>query len=97
MIYYGNFNIHFLDSAFCFNLGFWITSHLVTSLLVGRLFTPKIASYYEDFYKSKGVNFIKGTALSSFVFNSTGKVNFNLLTSKLGCVGLGIYKRFRRL
>ncbi|PWA52103.1 FAD/NAD-linked reductase, dimerization domain, FAD/NAD(P)-binding domain protein [Artemisia annua] len=41
---------------------------------MGRLFTPKIASYYEDFYKSKGVNFIKGTALSSFMFNSTRKV-----------------------
>ncbi|KAL8248695.1 hypothetical protein R6Q59_005563 [Mikania micrantha] len=41
---------------------------------MGRLFTPRIASYYEDFYKSKGVNFIKGTSLSSFVFNSQGKV-----------------------
>ncbi|KAL4571738.1 hypothetical protein LXL04_018503 [Taraxacum kok-saghyz] len=39
-----------------------------------RLFTPKIASYYEDFYKSKGVNFVKGTSLSSFEFNSEGMV-----------------------
>ncbi|KAI3503451.1 hypothetical protein L1887_31892 [Cichorium endivia] len=44
------------------------------SYCMGRLFTPKIARYYEDFYKSKGINFIKGTALSSFVFNSEGKV-----------------------
>nr|XP_043608224.1 monodehydroascorbate reductase 4, peroxisomal-like [Erigeron canadensis] len=44
------------------------------SYCMSRLFTPKIANYYEDFYKSKGVNFIKGTVLSSFVFNSEGKV-----------------------
>ncbi|KAJ9564134.1 hypothetical protein OSB04_000100 [Centaurea solstitialis] len=44
------------------------------SYCMGRLFTPKIASYYEDVYKSKGVNFIKGTSLTSFVFNSEGKV-----------------------
>ncbi|XP_071705652.1 monodehydroascorbate reductase 4, peroxisomal [Rutidosis leptorrhynchoides] len=41
---------------------------------MGRLFTPKIASYYEEFYKSKGVNFVKGTVLSSFVFDPEGKV-----------------------
>ncbi|XP_024974951.1 monodehydroascorbate reductase 4, peroxisomal-like [Cynara cardunculus var. scolymus] len=45
------------------------------SYCMGRLFTPKIASYYEDVYKSKGVNFIKGTSLTSFVFNSEGKVS----------------------
>lgn len=43
---------------------------------MARLFTPKIASYYEDYYKSKGVNFIKGTVLSSFDFDSNGKVLF---------------------
>lgn len=41
---------------------------------VARLFTPKIANYYEDFYKSKGVKFIKGTILSSFDIDSNGKV-----------------------
>ncbi|XP_076937193.1 monodehydroascorbate reductase 4, peroxisomal-like [Bidens hawaiensis] len=41
---------------------------------MGRLFTPQIARYYEDFYSSKGVNFIKGTSLSSLVFDSKGKV-----------------------
>ncbi|KAI3665961.1 hypothetical protein L6452_44596 [Arctium lappa] len=45
------------------------------SYCMGRLFTPKIASYYEDVYKSKGVNFIKGTALTSFAFDSEGKVS----------------------
>lgn len=43
---------------------------------VARLFTPKIANFYEDYYKSKGVNFIKGTVLSSFDFDSNGKVCF---------------------
>ncbi|KAG6578657.1 Monodehydroascorbate reductase 4, peroxisomal, partial [Cucurbita argyrosperma subsp. sororia] len=39
-----------------------------------RLFTPKIASFYEDYYKSKGVEFVKGTALSSFDMDADGKV-----------------------
>lgn len=42
---------------------------------VARLFTPKIASYYEEYYKSRGVNFVKGTVLSSFDFDSDGKVH----------------------
>ncbi|KAH6792139.1 monodehydroascorbate reductase 4 [Perilla frutescens var. hirtella] len=42
--------------------------------LLSRLFTPKIARYYEDFYQSKGVKFIKGTAAASFDFNSDGQV-----------------------
>nr|XP_043633954.1 monodehydroascorbate reductase 4, peroxisomal [Erigeron canadensis] len=63
---------------------------------MGRLFTPKIASYYEDFYKSKGVNFVKGTVLSSFVFDPEGKVTgVNLkdgsyLPADLVVVGIGI-------
>ncbi|KAF5763876.1 putative monodehydroascorbate reductase (NADH) [Helianthus annuus] len=44
------------------------------SYCMDRLFSPKIARYYEDFYKSKGVNFIKGTSLSSLVINLDGKV-----------------------
>lgn len=46
---------------------------------MGRLFTPKIASYYEEYYKSKGVKFVKGTVLSSFDMDSNGKVNPLLL------------------
>lgn len=41
---------------------------------VARLFTPKIAAFYEEFYQSKGVKFVKGTVLTSFDFNSDGKV-----------------------
>ncbi|XP_021648666.2 monodehydroascorbate reductase 4, peroxisomal isoform X1 [Hevea brasiliensis] len=63
---------------------------------MARLFTPKIASYYEDYYKSKGVKFIKGTVLSSFDMDSNGKVTaVNLrdgsrLPVDMVVVGIGI-------
>jgi monodehydroascorbate reductase (NADH) len=43
---------------------------------VDRLFTPKIAEFYENYYNSKGVTFIKGTAVSSLEVSS-GKVSFH--------------------
>ncbi|KAH1091971.1 hypothetical protein J1N35_019228 [Gossypium stocksii] len=61
-----------------------------------RLFTPKIASYYEDYYQSKGVEFIRGTILSSFEFDSNGKVTaVNLrdgsqIPADMVVVGIGI-------
>lgn len=63
---------------------------------MARLFTPKIANYYEDFYKSKGVKFIKGTVLSSFEKDSNGKVTAvvlkdgNQLPIDMVVVGIGI-------
>lgn len=42
-----------------------------------RLFTPKIGDYYEEYYKEKGIKFIKGTVLTSFDFDSSGKVLLN--------------------
>ncbi|XWS44168.1 hypothetical protein CRYUN_Cryun15aG0021200 [Craigia yunnanensis] len=63
---------------------------------MARLFTPKISSYYEDYYQSKGVKFIKGTVLSSFEFDSSGKVTaVNLrdgsqLPADMVVVGIGI-------
>ncbi|KAI4348172.1 hypothetical protein L6164_008927 [Bauhinia variegata] len=63
---------------------------------MARLFTPKIAKYYEDYYTAKGVNFIKGTVLSSFDFDSNGKVTaVNLrdgrkLLVDMVVVGIGI-------
>ncbi|XVF58058.1 hypothetical protein PTKIN_Ptkin07bG0032100 [Pterospermum kingtungense] len=63
---------------------------------MARLFTPKIAGYYEDYYQSKGVKFIKGTVLSSFEFDSSGKVTaVNLrdgsqLPADMVVVGIGI-------
>lgn len=46
-----------------------------------RLFTTKIADYYEEYYKGKGVKFVKGTVLMSFEFDSNGKVStgFNII------------------
>ncbi|KAF3444644.1 hypothetical protein FNV43_RR14337 [Rhamnella rubrinervis] len=63
---------------------------------MARLFTPKIASYYEEYYKSKGVNFIKGTVLSSFDIDSNGKVTAvtlrdgSQLPADMVVVGIGI-------
>ncbi|XP_056699407.1 monodehydroascorbate reductase 4, peroxisomal isoform X2 [Spinacia oleracea] len=61
-----------------------------------RLFTTKIADYYEDYYKGKGVKFVKGTILMSFEFDSSGKVTaVNLkdgsrVPADLVVVGIGI-------
>ncbi|XP_031264652.1 monodehydroascorbate reductase 4, peroxisomal-like, partial [Pistacia vera] len=63
---------------------------------MARLFTPKIASYYEDYYTSKGVKFIKGTVLSSFDIDSSGKVvavnlrDGSRLPADMVVVGIGI-------
>uniref|UniRef100_A0A1J3H9R2 monodehydroascorbate reductase (NADH) n=1 Tax=Noccaea caerulescens TaxID=107243 RepID=A0A1J3H9R2_NOCCA len=63
---------------------------------MARLFTPKIASLYEDFYRAKGVKFVKGTVLTSFEFDSNKKVTgVNLkdgsqLPADLVVVGIGI-------
>ncbi|XP_071913008.1 monodehydroascorbate reductase 4, peroxisomal isoform X2 [Coffea arabica] len=63
---------------------------------MGRLFSPKIASYYEEFYKSKGVKFIKGTVLTSFDLNSDGKVTAvslrdgSKLPADMVVIGIGI-------
>ncbi|XP_075481679.1 monodehydroascorbate reductase 4, peroxisomal [Primulina tabacum] len=63
---------------------------------MARLFTPKIASYYEDFYQSKGVKFVKGNVLTSFDFDISGKVTaVNLkdgskLPAEIVVIGIGI-------
>ncbi|XP_008795921.1 monodehydroascorbate reductase 2, peroxisomal [Phoenix dactylifera] len=63
---------------------------------MGRLFTPKIAAFYEDYYKSRGVNFIKGTVLASFENDSGGKVTAVVLKdgrrlpADMVVVGIGI-------
>ncbi|GAA0186117.1 hypothetical protein Leryth_019948 [Lithospermum erythrorhizon] len=65
------------------------------SHLMARLFTPQIASYYEEYYSSKGVKIIKGTSLTSFKFNSEGKViavnlrDGNTLPADMVVVGIG--------
>jgi monodehydroascorbate reductase (NADH) len=45
---------------------------------VDRLFTPKIAGFYEDYYAAKGVTFIKGARVTSLEA-SDGKVSTFLL------------------
>ncbi|MBA0628211.1 hypothetical protein Godav_022976 [Gossypium davidsonii] len=63
---------------------------------MARLFTPKIANYYEEYYQSKGVKFVKGTVLTSFEFDSSGKVmavnlrDGSQLPADLVVVGIGI-------
>ncbi|KAM0860876.1 hypothetical protein ACQ4PT_046266 [Festuca glaucescens] len=63
---------------------------------MGRLFTEKIAEYYESYYTSKGVTFTKGTVLTSFEKDSTGKVTSvilkdgNHLPADMVVVGIGI-------
>ncbi|ONK81293.1 uncharacterized protein A4U43_C01F27500 [Asparagus officinalis] len=63
---------------------------------MARLFTPKIADFYEDYYESKGVNFIKGTVLTSFENDSEGKVTAVILRdgtrvpTDMVVVGIGI-------
>ncbi|KAK4782421.1 hypothetical protein SAY86_016523 [Trapa natans] len=61
-----------------------------------RLFTPKIAAYYEEYYMAKGVNFIKGNVLSSFGIDFNGKVTAVVLRdgtrlpADMVIVGIGI-------
>lgn len=50
-------------------------------MTVARLFTPKIANLYEEYYRAKGVKFVKGTVLTSFEFDSNRKVR-SFLSSK---------------
>lgn len=63
---------------------------------MARLFTPKIADFYEAYYESKGVNFVKGTVLSSFESDSDGKVTAVVLRdgtrilTNMVVVGIGI-------
>ncbi|MQL75819.1 hypothetical protein Taro_008211 [Colocasia esculenta] len=63
---------------------------------MARLFTPKIAEFYEEYYESKGVNFIKGTVLTSFENSSDGKVTAVILRdgtrvpTDMVVVGIGI-------
>ncbi|CAI0455073.1 unnamed protein product [Linum tenue] len=54
---------------------------------MARLFSPRIAAYYEEFYKSKGVQFVKGTVLSSFDFDSDGQVRKDLVC----CIAIQTY------
>uniref|UniRef100_A0A0C9QM80 monodehydroascorbate reductase (NADH) n=1 Tax=Wollemia nobilis TaxID=56998 RepID=A0A0C9QM80_9CONI len=64
--------------------------------LMARLFSLEIAAFYEDYYRNKGVQFVKGTVMSSFERDSEGKVvavilkNGTRLDADMVVVGIGI-------
>ncbi|CAM8898324.1 unnamed protein product [Rhodiola kirilowii] len=47
-----------------------VTMIFPESHFMARLFTPKIARFYEDYYKARGVDIIKRTIISSFEMGS---------------------------
>lgn len=49
-------------------------------LTVARLFTPEIAAFYEDYYRQRGVEFIKGTVMTSFESDADKKVSLIILS-----------------
>ncbi|KAL6912257.1 hypothetical protein ACP4OV_001062 [Aristida adscensionis] len=49
---------------------------------MNRLFTPKIAEFYESYYASKGVTFIKESVVSSLELSSSGKVTAAVLRDR---------------
>lgn len=60
-----------------------------------RLFTPEIASFYESYYKAKGINIIKGTSVTAFEKDDQGNVvkvilgDGRSLSTNLVVVGIG--------
>jgi hypothetical protein len=58
---------------------------LILIFTVARLFTAKIAEFYENYYKTRGVKFVKGNVLTSFERDPSGKVDgqFNIFLNSL--------------
>lgn len=50
----------------------WPEKHLME-----RLFTPEVASFYEEYYKNKGIK-LQPNALATSFEGKDGKVNFSL-------------------
>ncbi|KAH7415863.1 hypothetical protein KP509_14G063500 [Ceratopteris richardii] len=63
---------------------------------MARLFTPEIAAFYEEYYKKRGVEFIKGTVMSSFESDAEKKITAIVLKDNrqikadMVVVGIGI-------
>lgn len=55
------------------NNGLEVTVVLPEDRVLSRLFTPKMAAFYEDFYQKKGVTFVKGSGVTAFE-GTDGKV-----------------------
>lgn len=66
---------HVVESAPCLHILLCL-SELASLLAVPRLFTPEIASFYESYYKNKGINIIKGTSVTAFEKDDQGNVRF---------------------
>lgn len=62
------------------NNGLEVTVVLPEDRVLSRLFTPKMAAFYEDFYQKKGVTFVKGSGVTAFE-GTDGKVG-----AQLSCV-----------
>ncbi|KAG6495788.1 hypothetical protein ZIOFF_043616 [Zingiber officinale] len=64
-------------------------------ILVPRLFTPEIASFYEGYYANKGIKIVKGTVAAGFDSNSIGDVTAvrlkdgQILEADIVVVGVG--------
>ncbi|EFJ08252.1 hypothetical protein SELMODRAFT_131995 [Selaginella moellendorffii] len=76
--------------------GVHVTMVFPESHCIARLFTPQIATFYEDYYTRKGVVFVKGTVMSTFESDKDGKVaavvlkDGTRLPADLVVVGVGI-------
>eukprot|EP00250_Pteridium_aquilinum_P010888 c19694_g1_i3 orf=1760-2737(+) len=63
---------------------------------MARLFKPEIAAFYEDYYRKRGVEFIKGTVMASFESDAEKKVTAVILKdgkhikADMVVVGVGI-------
>ncbi|MCO5551311.1 hypothetical protein L7F22_004811 [Adiantum nelumboides] len=63
---------------------------------MARLFTPEIATFYEDYYTKRGVQFLKGTVMAAFESNEKKKVTAVVLKdgkrveADIVVVGIGI-------
>ncbi|MCO5569002.1 hypothetical protein L7F22_022707 [Adiantum nelumboides] len=63
---------------------------------MARLFTPEIATFYEDYYTKRGVQFLKGTVMAAFESNEKKKVTAVVLKdgkrveADMVVVGIGI-------
>ena len=64
---------------------------------MAQLFTPEITSFYEEYYENKGVQFIKGTIMSSFESDSQGKVSSEFSLTHLMDVEIGLKSRLSML
>jgi monodehydroascorbate reductase (NADH) len=75
--------------------GFRVTMVFPEKHLMQRFFTPEIAGFYENYYKNKGVTFVREDVVTGFEGDSSGRVDAALtkagkkLPASLVLVGVG--------